>query len=89
MNPCCIDLEITETIAMADAEKSASVLSELKALGVRLDTDDFGKGCSSLSRLLGFRVDTLKIDRVFVSRIDRDAETHGNQQSESFLRVSI
>jgi len=59
-----------------DAEKSASLLSEVKALGVRLDIDDFGTGYSSLSRLLGFRVDTLKIDRVFVSRMDRDAETH-------------
>jgi PAS domain S-box-containing protein len=76
MDPRCIDLEITETIAMADAEKSAGVLAELKALGVGLDIDDFGTGYSSLSRLQGFRVDTLKIDRVFVSRMDTDAETH-------------
>jgi EAL domain-containing protein (putative c-di-GMP-specific phosphodiesterase class I) len=75
MDPRCIDLEITETIAMADAEKSVSVLSELKALGVGLDIDDFGTGYSSLSRLQAFRVDTLKIDRVFVSRMDSDAET--------------
>lgn len=76
IDPRCIDLEITETIAMADADRSAGVLSELKALGVGLDIDDFGTGYSSLSRLQSFRVDTLKIDRIFVSRMDSDAETH-------------
>jgi EAL domain-containing protein (putative c-di-GMP-specific phosphodiesterase class I) len=76
VDPRCVDLEITETIAMADAARSAGVLSELKALGVGLDIDDFGTGYSSLSRLQGFRVDTLKIDRVFVSRMDSDTETH-------------
>jgi EAL domain-containing protein (putative c-di-GMP-specific phosphodiesterase class I) len=70
-----VDLEITETIAMADAEKSAGMLSGLKALGVGLDIDDFGTGYSSLSRLQSFRVDTLKIDRIFVSRMDSDRET--------------
>jgi diguanylate cyclase (GGDEF)-like protein/PAS domain S-box-containing protein len=75
MNPHCVDLEITETIAMADAEKSAGMLSALKGLGVGLDIDDFGTGYSSLSRLQSFRVDTLKIDRIFVSRMDTDHET--------------
>ncbi|MGC2542061.1 MAG: EAL domain-containing protein [Candidatus Sulfotelmatobacter sp.] len=76
MNPRFVDLEITETIAMADAEKSTGMLSELKALGVGLDIDDFGTGYSSLSRLQSFRVDTLKIDRIFVSRMDTDPETY-------------
>jgi len=76
LDPRCINLEITETIAMADAERSTALLSQLKALGVRLDIDDFGTGYSSLSRLRGFRVDTLKIDRIFISRMDTDAETH-------------
>ena len=75
VDPCSVNLEITETIAMADADRSAVVLSELKALGVRLDIDDFGTGYSSLSRLQHFPVDRLKIDRSFISRMDTDVET--------------
>ena len=75
VDPCSVNLEITETIAMADADRSAVVLSELKSLGVRLDIDDFGTGYSSLSRLQHFPVDRLKIDRSFVSRMDADVET--------------
>ncbi len=76
VDPACVNVEITETIAMADAGRSSVVLSELKALGVCLDIDDFGTGYSSLSRLQAFPVDALKIDRAFISRIDTDPETH-------------
>ena len=75
-DPSCVHLEITENIAMADAERSAVVLSELKALGVRLSIDDFGTGYSSLCRLQKFPVDVMKIDRGFVAEMDRDSETH-------------
>jgi PAS domain S-box-containing protein len=76
VDPNCVDLEITENIAMGDAEKSGVVLSELKALGVRLSIDDFGTGYSSLSRLRRFPIDTLKIDRAFISNMHGDGETY-------------
>jgi PAS domain S-box-containing protein len=75
VDPGCLQLEITETIAMGDAEKSGHVLSQLKALGACLSIDDFGTGYSSLSRLHRIPVDTLKIDRAFISHMDSDPES--------------
>jgi predicted signal transduction protein with EAL and GGDEF domain len=75
LDPGCLQLEIIETIAMGDAEKSGQVLAQLKALGVRLSIDDFGTGYSSLSRLRRIPVDTLKIDRAFIMNMDTDPES--------------
>ena len=74
-DPACLQLEIVETIAMGDAEKSGHVLAQLKALGVCLSIDDFGTGYSSLSRLRRIPVDTLKIDRAFIMHMDTDPES--------------
>jgi PAS domain S-box-containing protein len=73
-DPSCLRLEIVETIAMGDEDKSGEALAQLKAIGVHLSIDDFGTGYSSLSRLRRIPVDTLKIDRAFIMNMDTDAE---------------
>jgi PAS domain S-box-containing protein len=73
-DPAWLRIEIVETIAMGDEEKSDQALAQLKAIGVHLSIDDFGTGYSSLSRLRRIPVDTLKIDRAFIMNMDTDAE---------------
>jgi len=67
-------LEITETTLVLDPQAAATELTQLKALGVRVALDDFGTGFSSLSHLLRFPIDTIKIDRSFVSAVGRDEQ---------------
>ena len=72
--PNHLKLEITETVVIENPEAAGEMLRQLRALGVRVCLDDFGTGYSSLSYLLRFPIDTLKIDRSFVSVIGSGAE---------------
>jgi PAS domain S-box-containing protein/diguanylate cyclase (GGDEF)-like protein len=64
-----LELELTESASMADADKSVALLAQLKSMGVKLSIDDFGTGYSNLNYLKRFPVDKLKLDQSFVADI--------------------
>ena len=73
IDPTLLEFELTESVLMSHAEKSVAILHRLKRLGIRISTDDFGTGFSSLAYLKRFPIDTIKIDRLFIRDVTRDA----------------
>jgi diguanylate cyclase (GGDEF)-like protein len=74
MKPELLELELTESMVIQNAERAGRVLAELKKMGLRLAIDDFGVGYSSLTHLKRFPIDTLKVDRSFIRDLPQDAE---------------
>jgi diguanylate cyclase (GGDEF)-like protein len=74
VNSHCVRLEITESMVMGDVDAAIDLMLKLKALDLKLAIDDFGTGYSSLSYLHRFPMDTLKVDKSFVGRLEKSNE---------------
>jgi EAL domain-containing protein (putative c-di-GMP-specific phosphodiesterase class I) len=73
LEPHWLELELTETTVMHNAQRAVAILGELKRMGMRIAIDDFGTGYSSLAYLKRFPINSLKIDRSFVGDVPHDA----------------
>jgi EAL domain-containing protein (putative c-di-GMP-specific phosphodiesterase class I) len=74
LEPCYLDLEITESLIVKNVEEVIPILHTLKSIGVQLSIDDFGTGYSSLNYLKRFPIDQIKIDKTFVRDINTDLD---------------
>lgn len=72
INPSNLTLEVTESLAINDMEHMKRILSEIKALGVKVALDDFGTGYSSLNHIREMPIDVIKIDRCFIEHLGED-----------------
>jgi diguanylate cyclase (GGDEF)-like protein len=84
-----LELEITESLLMEDAETAVSMLHQLRALGVRIAMDDFGTGYSSLSYLQRFPFDKIKVDRSFVQGLGKNASAAAVLRAVATLGASL
>ena len=89
LDPRYLELEITESVAMHDAEKTIATLNNLRALNLQLSIDDFGTGYSSLSYLKRFPINKLKVDQSFVRNMTTDPNDASITKSVILLGQSL
>ena len=89
VDPRRIVMEITESTAMTEPDRTLKILNELHAWGLTLAIDDFGTGYSSLARLQHMPVDILKIDQAFIRDVDRDISLAGMVRAMIQLAQSL
>jgi diguanylate cyclase (GGDEF)-like protein len=89
LQPSCLELEITESMIMGDVEHTIDILDSIRALGVRIAVDDFGTGYSSLAYLQRLPIDTLKIDRSFVSGCEQGGKAMAIPHAIIFLGKTL
>ncbi|MDH5233042.1 MAG: EAL domain-containing protein, partial [Gammaproteobacteria bacterium] len=75
----CLDIEVTESVAMQDMGQTQAILEQIRALGVKLAIDDFGTGYSSMAALKNLPFNRLKIDRAFVKDIGLNSEADSGE----------
>jgi polar amino acid transport system substrate-binding protein len=86
LQPCYLELEITESIAMNDFEFTIEVISKLQMMGIHISLDDFGTGYSSLSYLKNLPINTLKIDKSFID--DITVSSSGKDISRALVMIA-
>jgi len=74
IDPCWLELEVTESATMQDEARSREIMRELVDLGAHISMDDFGTGYSSLAYIMKFPIGTLKIDRSFIAGVPHEPE---------------
>jgi len=84
-----LKLEITETVITEGSGNATTILKRLRDLNIQLCIDDFGTGYSSLSRLHHFPINTLKIDRSFVSRMGKNGSNSGNHGHGEIVQTIV
>jgi diguanylate cyclase (GGDEF)-like protein/PAS domain S-box-containing protein len=75
LDPHCLEIELTESMVIADVKRTIDILKQLKTLGLQISIDDFGTGYSSLAALKRFPIDVLKIDQSFVQDLTVDPDS--------------